>query len=59
MPNARVGDYVTARCGTQSVAGIVVGLERGAFWVETTDGMLLRFALLPVCEREAGEATSH
>jgi hypothetical protein len=39
--------------------GIVVRVERGAFWVETTDGQALRFALLPVLGETPARETSH
>jgi hypothetical protein len=59
MSKPKPGDSVRATCGTRTVTGIVVRVERGAFWVETTDGRALHLALLPVPGETPARETSH
>lgn len=59
MAKPGLGDLVRASCGSRSVCGIVVRLERGVFWVETTDEQLLRFALVRDSADARGQETCH
>lgn len=53
------GDVVTAVLGRERVLGFLMRVERDAFWIETTDGMALRFLLLAERRAPWERETSH
>ncbi len=59
MLKPKQGDLVVAVWGPHRVVGTVLMVEPAAFWIETSDGEALRFALLAEAACSHGPETSH